>query len=467
MIYCIILFILIYYYFLKNKIEKFNPNLDFKDIKLEKNKIINNILNNLYVRSGGINENYSNSCFIKFNNKIVVKKGSNGMNIVIIERSNKMKIKNIVNIDTGINYLQNDVMIDLIQNHINKTDIVVISVKRDAFRLMNTECRFHLKLLGSKLNITKGNASYILIGSKDKKVYYEKISWHDDVFFPHIVYNNLGCWKIEPSIITKKIKLFSNYKNDNLIKTCAIIASSNNVNRYAIGNNYCYLLDENSDYRVRGSGYNCISSNEYKIYQIQDKYTQDFEIKKNTQSYVRIYNDENFRLNKIILEPGIYNNYYFNGIENYGGLLQDEIKSIKIPENMMVIIYDDQNYRRSIRYTIIGPTEISNFREYRMNGPIKKIIVINTINKIIFWALDNFKGHAYCLSYGRHIIPDEYQIKINSINIQLPKCKISMFYDDNFNDFYGMIGNNSVDVKNIFDLDNDRIIKSIIIEYIN
>jgi hypothetical protein len=400
-----------------------------------------------------------------------------------------MKIKNTVNIDTGINHLQNDVMIDLIQNHINKTDIVVISVKRDAFRLMNTECRFHLKLLGSKLNITRGNASYILIGSKDKKVYYEKISWHDDVFFPHIVYNNLGCWRIEPSIITKKIKLYSNSKNNNslysyneyneyneyveyvnkhnLIKTCAIIASSHNITRYAIGNNYCYLLDENSDYRVKGSGYNCKSPNEYKIYQIQDKYTQDFEINKNTQSYVRIYNDENFRLNKIILEPGIYNDYYFDGIENYGGLIQDEIKSIKIPENMMVIIYDDENYRRSIRYTMIGPTEISNFRTYRMNGPIKKIIVINTINKIIFWALDNFKGHAYCLSYGRHIVPDEYQIKNNSINIQLPKCKLSMFFDDNFNDFYGMIDNNSVDVKNIFDLDNDRIIKSIIIEHIN
>ena len=507
----LIFFFFYYFYVGKEKIENFNPNFDFQKRRIRENEIINNILNKLFVKSGGMGEYSSKSSFIKFNDKVVVKRGSNGMNIAIIERSDKMKIKNLVNINTGLDYLQNDTMIDLIQNHIERTDIVVISVKRDAFRLMNTECRFHLKKLGSKLNLTRGNASYILIGSRDKKIYYEKISWTEDVFFPHIVYHDLGCWKMDSSIIVKKIRLFENtshneelekytkdfkdiskYSNTenndteeyieftnkyNLVKSCSMKALSNGTRKFAVTKNYCYLFGKNSDYTRLGSGYWCSNlsahgignkkSNEYTVYQIDDVFVQDYEINENPQTYVRVYHEENYKYNRIILEPGIYTDRYFNGIELQGGLVWSNIKSIKIPDNFMVIIADDHNFRRAIRYYLIGPKQIPSFQNYMMNGPIKKIIVLNVMHKVVFFAREYFSGYSYSLSYGSYIVPKEFQYTINSISIKIPSCRISMFFDINFSDLYGVIENKSLDVKDILYMDNDRVIKSIIIEHID
>jgi hypothetical protein len=138
-----------------------------------------------------------------------------------------------------------------------------------------------------------------------------------------------------------------------------------------------------------------------------------------------------------------------------------------IPNNFMVIIADDSNYRRAVRYNIVGPKEVPNLKKYILGGPIKKIIVVNTNNKIIFWERDNFSGYAYSLSYGKNIIPDEFQFAINSINIQIPQCKISMFFNNDFTNLYNIIDNTSLDKKNISYMDNDRPIKSIIIEHID
>ena len=487
MLYIYIFLIIFYLYLNYNIIERFDNEVNIKD-----DIIIDNILNKLYIKSGGGGDYSSKSCFIKFNGQNLVRKGSDGMNIVVIERSNKMKIKNIINIDTGNDYLQNDIMIDFIQNKVRSTDIVIISVKKDAFKLMNTECRFHLELLGSKQNITKGNASYILIGSKDKKVYYEKISWSDDVFFPHIVYNELGCWKIDSSIIIDKIRLYKNLKDVpnniekyieftdryNLIKSCSIKALSNGTIKFGITKDYCYLFNNNLNYKKEGSGYGCSNQsddnldkkneykqNEYKVYEISDVFRKDSEINENSQTYVTIYSNENYKDNYTILEPGIYSDIYFSGIELNGGLQKANIKSIKIPNNFMIIISDHLNFRRAISYTIVGPRNLPNLTQFKMGDSIKKIIVLNIKNKAIFWSRDNFAGDSYSLSYGKYIVPTEFEYTINSININIPNCRISMFFDKNFSDLYGIIENKNLQ-KNIYYMDNDRIIKSIIIEYI-
>lgn len=437
----ILLLLIFFHYFSGTEIEHF--------VNLQENKIIKKILNNLFVISGGFGEHSSNQCFIKFNGKVIVQKGGDGMNIVIIERSNKMKIKDVVNINTGTDYLQNYIMIDLIQNHVGKTDIVIISVKKDAFKLMNAECRLHLGVLGSKLNITRKNASYILIGSKDKKVYYEKVSWQNDVYFPHIAYHLIGCWKIDTSIINKKIKLLKN------AKTCSMLALNNKTNKFGITKDYCYLF--NSDHTQKGSGYWCNNTNEYKVYQIDDKIVKTF---------VQVYYEENYKHNKVILEPGVYSYKYFNATALEDEFAWNTIKSIKIPNNIMVIISDDVNLKRAIRHHIMGPKQIPNLIDYWMRGPIKKIIVIDVRYKIIFWSRNNFSGYSHSLSYGMHVIPEEFQHTIKSINIKIPNCRISMFYDSNFSDLYGIIENKSLGVKNISHMDNDKIIRSIIIEHI-
>ena len=56
---------------------------------------------------------------------------------------------------------------------------------------------------------------YILIGSKDNEIFYEKISFASDVYFPHIAYHDIGCWKMDTNIIVKKIKLYEFKKNNN------------------------------------------------------------------------------------------------------------------------------------------------------------------------------------------------------------------------------------------------------------
>ena len=55
----------------------------------------------------------------------------------------------------------------------------------------------------------------------------------------------------------------------------------------------------------------------------------------------------------------------------------------------------------------------------------------------------------------------------NSINIKLPYVRISMYFDDTFTELYGIIDNTENDIKDISHMKNDRMIKSIIIEYLN
>jgi hypothetical protein len=414
------------------------------------------ILNNLYVISGGMNS--SNRSYVYYNNKIIISNGSMGMNIVIIDKNTK-KIKNSVNINTAEDYLQNDVFIELVQNHILKTDIVIITVKGDAFQKMNTESRFYLKQLGSKISTTKGDASYILIGSKDKSVYYEQISWSYDVYFPYITYNNLGCWKKISNIVTNELQV-------NKLKECLLEASKNNTNMIGYKNNKCYLLKPFEDYKTNGISNNC----NYRVYQIENKFITNKDIDKYDSNYVTIYSEENYKGNSMKLDEGVYTDILskntkfiqLGNIEMTGGLVYNKIKSIKIPKDFMIIISDHYNFRRAIRYYIHGNKNLMNLRNYRLYN-IRKIIVVKTKYKVIFWDKDNFMGNALALSYGKYVIPEELQLKINSINIKLPKCKISMFYDKNFSEMYGVIKNK----ENILNMNNDRYIKSIIIEYNN
>lgn len=226
----------------------------FTSVIQRDNDIIDKILDRLYIRSGGHNTNQefkSNSAYIKFNGKVLVHYGSNGFNIVVIERSHDMKVKHVVNIDTGINYLANDALTDLILNHIDITDIVIFVVKRDAFKLLSTESRFQLKKLGALNAMTRSDMSYILIGSLDKKVYFEEWSGDNDVYFPKYNYYNLGYWTLMPNLVSKKIKIIEGKNKDkkkdtlslinryNSVQTCALEAMNSGKRVFTVDNDNC------------------------------------------------------------------------------------------------------------------------------------------------------------------------------------------------------------------------------------
>lgn len=416
-----------------NKKEHFNQNID-------------SIINKLYIKSGGSGKNASNSSYIKYGDNEVVKRGKHGMNIIIIDR-NTEKIKYNLNADTGINYLANNFMIKLIDNIIKKTDIVIISVKGDAFYQMNTECRFYLKKLGSKMDLTIGKSSYILIGSKDKQVYYERLSLVNDVFFPSINFYKVGCFKINDNSIIKKISLQNScikyISIDNLEKTGAMLASGYNSDLFAISDNYLFVLS--NDYLNNDIGFLCNTDDEIIVYKIIEK------SKKQKSFAVSTYFNKNFKGSKIMLEPGSYTNEFFNGIETNGGFKRYTVKSLKIPNNLLVILFDNIDENRAKKYFYNGPLNIKKINDTQI---IEKIKVINTTNQILF---STNQGIYDVLSLGSHIISPKI---INSINIKIPNCSIYMYFNNNFTDLFKKIDSKNIqNINNLYNINNIKSIK--------
>ena len=95
MIILFIILIIFYLNFNKKMVEHYDNNENKNDI-LKKLYIWTNIENNI------IN--------IEYNNKTIVNPGKYGLNIVII--NTKMKIKNVLYIDTGTQFYENDIFIE-------------------------------------------------------------------------------------------------------------------------------------------------------------------------------------------------------------------------------------------------------------------------------------------------------------------------------------------------------------------
>lgn len=431
LIICIVIILYILLYFYKTK-EHFNQNVE-------------NIINKLYIKSGGSGINGSNSAYIKYDNNEIIKRGIHGMNIIIIDIKTT-KIKYNLNVDTGINYFANNFMIKLIDNIISDSDIVVISVKGDAFYQMNTECRFYLKKLGSKMDLTKGNSSYILIGSKNKQVYYERLSLINDVFFPSIKFYKIGCLQLNNNKIIKKISLQNScikfISLENLEKTGAMVAIGYNTNIFALTDNYLYILSK--DYLNTNIGHLCYNDNELSVYKI-------LEVNKKQQTFgIKAFFNKNFNGKNIIMEPGNYTNDFFNGIETEGGLKRFTIKSFKIPNDILVILYDNIIENIAKKYYFNGPTNIKTINEIKV---IERIKIINTIKQILFFSND---GQIDVLTIGSHIITPKI---INSIDIKLEKCVIYLYEDTDFKNLFKKI--ESKNIQKINNISNINYIKSI------
>jgi hypothetical protein len=415
----------------------------------DNNENKNDILKKLYIWTN-IENNIIN---IEYNNKTIVNPGKYGLNIVII--NTKMEIKNVLYIDTGTQFYENDIFIDLVQNKIDLLDLVIIVTRGDAFKQMSAESKIYLQELGGTISYT-GKANYILIGSKGKKTYYEKISWSDNVYFPQIIIDNIGCFKIVSNNIKKIIDITPNLN----INKYGIIALQNNTNKFAILNNKLYLL--NDEYNYNGSGYDCPSNTSHNVYIVNNVFINNLEIKKNNNTYVTAYidNDINYSLQ---LYSGIYDDIY---LKNMGAYNYTTITGLKIPSNFIVYLLDHLNYKRAIMYCIKGPLELDNLNDYKFGGLIKKVIVVNTSYKIIFSSsIDyNINTKYLALPYGSFKCSENMQIIIKSIQFNIQNVKLSLFDDDNFkNVCYSTIYNNKDGIINI---DNEKIIKSIIIEYV-
>lgn len=414
------------------------------------------ILSKLFVRSG------QNNVLIKYDGKIIIVNGSIGFNFVIIDGITS-SIKHLININTSSDFLQNDTIIDLMQNHILGTDIIVIATKKDATLSLSVEAKYELKRIGLEADLTRASSNYILVGSLQKK-YYEKVSWDNDVYFPYIEYVGIGKWDtikydkqirlIDSNVEVGEQNVIGNVNKNNLVQTCALIAKSFNYKLFGTDGKYCYLLN-NHNFSANKVG------TKYKLFVIEGTIYDSNKVLK-TNSIIKCYSENDFKGTQFEYGAGIHNINYVGGKEYNGGLLKDSIKSLIVPINYLVLLTDTLGIRNQIN----GPKYVNNLSKYKFGSTIEQIVVQNTKYKIIFWSHGDMTGLGFAQSYGKYIIPELYQMKINSININLINVKITLFVDTNWEQEYSSYINGSDNFKDVYHMNNNSVIKSIIIENI-
>lgn len=245
----------------------------------------NDILDNLYIRSGSGHPHSSNSAIVKYRGTYLINGGKEGMNAILIGRDSKAIVKSMQTFKLTEDSRENEAMMKFIRDYASDTDIIVLVARGSIVPKLSTEAILWLTNIGARKLVPELDSSYILITSKDQTVYYEATAPDRDVFFPELTLQELGCWKNPGlrSLDNRRFPFMTRLTNLNKVHSCALEASSQGYLAFAINNNNCFLITDSDLEEIRkiGTDTQCQQFNTFGLGSIIDPEEQPYFVPTN------------------------------------------------------------------------------------------------------------------------------------------------------------------------------------------
>lgn len=293
----------------------------------------------------------------------------------------------------------NDYVSDIDQNN-----IIIVASNGNLFNLFSFENRDQLIKIGMLNKVFRNADNYLLITSKNKSIYYEKIS-RDPIYFPEFTVKTNEC-KTNPGNIyyPTDYLVFSEKSYDiDKINKCAFESHVKGYRRFAITKDVCIPLSEENYKGVESMPDSSACYDGEGNFMTLNVYSVDKTYALNKTNGVTFeYNARGDDYKLFILKPGYYESLDFN---------RQPFNYIYIPEGYYVFILTD-----NIINAYYGPTHL-NYDKKDINN-IKSIIIQQHLdgNAII---CGNVGTKQICLSYdrGTHILFDKLFMTVTSVNV--------------------------------------------------
>ena len=167
------------------------------------------LLQKISVISGGDCEGCSGRVSIKIGDQYPVLGGKQGINLLVLERNQDLKIRYSKSFMTANYDIENKKFVDFMRKYVFYKDIVIIAVRGDAVgrkrslnkddepvfieSILTDDSKMVLKKLGATNPELSRLGSYILVGSYLNDIYFETYSSNADSFYPYFNLTNYGC----------------------------------------------------------------------------------------------------------------------------------------------------------------------------------------------------------------------------------------------------------------------------------
>lgn len=167
------------------------------------------LLEKISIISGGDCKRCSGRVSVKIGNEYPILGGKQGINLLVLERNNDLKIRYKRSFMTANYELENKKFVDFMRKYVFYKDIVIIAIRGDAVgrkrslnidnepvfieSVLSDDSKMVLKKLGAQTPELARSGSYILVGSFLNDIYFETYSSNADSFFPYFNLTNFGC----------------------------------------------------------------------------------------------------------------------------------------------------------------------------------------------------------------------------------------------------------------------------------
>jgi len=167
------------------------------------------LLEKISIISGGDCKRCSGRVSVKIGDEYPILGGKQGINVLVLERNNKLKIRYKRSFMTANYERENKKFVDFMRKYVFYKDIVIIAIRGDAVgrkrsvnvdnepvfieSVLSDDSKMVLKKLGAKTPELARSGSYILVGSFLNDIYFETYSSNADSFFPYFNLTNYGC----------------------------------------------------------------------------------------------------------------------------------------------------------------------------------------------------------------------------------------------------------------------------------
>jgi hypothetical protein len=357
---------------------------------------------------------------------ILVNGGSYGLNVVVIERTYPLKVKEIVSFSICCSPLEVVKLEKYIEEKIGIDDLVIISSRGNPFQLVVRNNKVNdvlirsLKKLGMRLYDFTDKSNYVLVGTKKGDFYSESLSNHI-AYHPQYKIKKILCRQNPFSVYPPKNYLFFNDKvyPEEMVVRCALERSAratpakkpNVRDKFGLVDGKCVFVDDNavlsindasdSNQCVNGMG----SIGAISLYEISAP---------NSEKVVEIFQFPNYKGMVKTFDWGTYG-------------VPDEILagSIRIPKDYFIhFVYNGNKLS-----TLFGPKNQATIESKNENSPLEMISITKRFdNSVIFCD----KNNCFTLPPGSHVLSPFLFLRVNHIIISQYTAEVILYNDVSF-----------------------------------